>query len=377
MKTNRKPSTLKKSLLLLGLWLLAGCAGAVATTPAVRPQPTSGISTGVPPTQAAPTQASPTQAAAQSMPVNWSGHALSGRLLLIQYHDSGDTLIELDLKTGSIQTIYQAPNQSKLLAADLSPDGKQAVLAYAAPKNGEIQLGNTDLYLLTMGSQEQPRFLAQRKDSDESFFGPLWAPDGKAIVYAHFFKTLVNNNAVYKYQIERMDLNGAAQPLLVDSFWPAVSPDGSKIAYVYSDPKTFSNDLFIADANGQNKKPLTTPGVTPPVDAHLFSRDGKTVYFSMVDSQTPLASNGLLDFLGIKTVSAHNVPSDWYKVPVSGGKIERVTNVNDTGMSGAISPDGARLAFISMNGLFAVNTDGSDLVKLSDWTFEGSISWLP
>ena len=173
-----------------------------------------------------------------------------------------------------------------------------------------------------------------------------------------------------------MDLSGAAQPLLADSFWPSISPDGSKIAYVYSDPKSFSNDLYIADANGQNKKALTTPGVTAPVDAHIFSKDGKTVYFSMVDTQQPVRFNPL-DFLGIKTVSAHNVPSDWYKVPVEGGKIERVTTVSDTGMSGSISPDSTRLTFISNNGLFAVKTDGSDLVKLSDQTFEGSISWLP
>ena len=64
-------------------------------------------------------------------------------------------------------------------------------------------------------------------------------------------------------------------------------------------------------------------------------------------------------------------------MPAAGGKIERVTNVNDTGMFGAVSPDGGRLAFISMNGLFAVNTDGTDLVKLSNDTFEGNIQWLP
>ncbi|HEX7567221.1 MAG TPA: hypothetical protein VF355_01500 [Anaerolineaceae bacterium] len=45
-------------------------------------------------------------------------------------------------------------------------------------------------------------------------------------------------------------------------------------------------------------------------------------------------------------------------MPAAGGKIERVTNVNDTG-------------------LFAVNTDGTDLVKLSDEPFEGNIQWLP
>ena len=351
---------MKKSVLLVFLWLLAGCAGAIATSPTA-PAANPPAATDIP----------------RSMPMTWGGHGLTGRLLLIQYHEVGDSLIELDLKTGAISVLFQAPNKSKLLAASLSPDGKQLVLAYAAPVAGQIQLGNTDLYLLPVGSTDPPTLLLKRKDSDESFFGPAWAPDSKSIVYAHFFKTTVNNAAVYQYAVERTDLSGQTQLLIADAFWPAVSPDGSQIAYVYSDPKGFSNDLYIADANGQNQKALTSPGVTQPVDAHFFSQDGKTIFFSMVNPQPQPASAWWDILFGVHTVSAHNVPSDWYKVPAVGGKIERVTNINDTGMSGTDSPDGSRIAFISMGGLFVVKPDGSDLVQLSDRALEGNIQWLP
>jgi hypothetical protein len=97
----------------------------------------------------------------------------------------------------------------------------------------------------------------------------------------------------------------------------------------------------------------------------------------MVNSQTQPVSSWWEKLFGIEVVSAHNVPSDWYKVPAAGGKIERVTNVSDTAMFGALSPDGTRLVFISANGLFSVKTDGSDLVKLSDGTFDGTVQWLP
>lgn len=360
---------MKKSVLLVFLWLLVGCAGAIVTSPTA---PASSDAT-----TTLPAQATAAATATQALPVTWGGHGLSGHLLLIQYHDTGDSLIELDLQSGVINVLFQAPDKSKLLAASRSPDGKMLVLAYAAPIPGQIQLGNTDLYLLPVGSTDPPKILAKRSDTDESYFGPVWAPDGKTILYAHFYKTLVNNVAVYHYAIESMDLTGKALPLIPDAFWPAISPDGSQIAYVYSDPKGFTNDLYITDSAGKNPKALTTPGVTPPVDAHFFSQDGKTIFFSMVNPQTQPASAWWESLFGVKTVSAHNVPSDWYKVPAAGGKIERVTNVNDTGMFGTMAPDDSHLAFTSMSGLFAVKPDGSDLVKLTDAAFEGNLQWLP
>ncbi|HVP21164.1 MAG TPA: hypothetical protein VMS73_04820 [Anaerolineaceae bacterium] len=363
---------MKKSFLLVALWLLAGCAGAIITTPA--DQTTTPSGSAIPPT---PIPIQSTATATQSIPVTWSGHDLAGHLLLIQYHETGDTLIELDLQSGAIRPLFQAENGSKLLAASLSPDGKMLVLGYAAPTPGQVQLGNTDLYQLQIGSTDPPMLLVKRYSSDESYFGPVWEPDGKTILYAHFYKILINNNPVYRYRIETIDQTGKELPLIADAYRPAISSDGSKISYVYSDPKLQSDDLYISDASGQKATALTTPGVTPPVDAHFFSKDNQTIFFSMVNPQPQPASDWWDSLFGVKTVSAHNVPSDWYKVPAAGGKIERVTNVSDTGMSGAISPDGSRLAFISMNGLFAVKTDGSDLVNLTDTAFEGSIQWLP
>jgi len=365
---------MKKSILLVALWLLAGCAGAI--TSVQTDQITTPSASSIPVTPDS-TQPMVTVAATQSLPVTWSGHGLTGHLLLIQYHETGDTLIELDLQSGTMSPLFQAANGSKLLAASLSPDGKMLVLGYATPTPGQVQLGNTDLYLLPLGSTDPPTLLAKRYTDDESYFGPVWEPDGKTIICAYFYKILINNNAAYRYRVEAIDLTHKALPLIDDAYWPAISPDGSKIAYVYSDPKLQSDDLYISDANGQNATVLTTPGVTPPVDAHFFSKDNQTIYFSMVNPQTQPSSDWWDTLFGVRVVSAHNVPSDWYKVPAGGGKIERVTNVSDTGMSGSISPDGGHFAFISLNGLFAVKTDGSDLIHLTDAAFEGSIQWLP
>jgi Tol biopolymer transport system component len=368
---------MKNLILLVLLWLAAGCTGAIATAPPVGAQATAALLAGT--ATALPAQPRPTAETPRALPLTWGGHGLSGHLLLVQYHENGDTLIKLDLETGAFETLFQAPEGSRLNTAALSPDGKQLVLAYAPPKAGEIQLGYTDFYLLTPGSKDLPRALKLRQDANESYFGPVWSPDGKSIVYAHFFVTMVDKKPVYHYASERTDLDGHSEMLIADSFWPVLSPDGSRLAYVSAILTSPSNDLYIADVDGKNALPLTSPGSTPPVDSHFFSADGKTIFFSMVNSQTPPASSWWENLFGIKIVTAHNVPSDWYKVPVEGGEIERVTNANDTGLYGAISPDGKRLAYISVSGLFAVNIDGADLIQLSDSVFQGNgnIQWLP
>jgi hypothetical protein len=75
--------------------------------------------------------------------------------------------------------------------------------------------------------------------------------------------------------------------------------------------------------------------------------------------------------------SAHNVPSDWYQALSIGGTPQRLTNLNDTGLYGALSPDGKQMAFICASGLNVMNLDGSGLTQLSGDVMVGTIDWLP
>ena len=120
-------------------------------------------------------------------------------------------------------------------------------------------------------------------------------------MYSHFFVTAVDKKAVYHYASERTDLSGKSETLIADTFWPVLSPDGSRLSYVSADLASPSNDLYISDPDGKNALALTTPGSTPPVNSHLFSPDGKTIYFSMVNPQTPPAASWFDKLFGIKT----------------------------------------------------------------------------
>ena len=80
---------------------------------------------------------------------------------------------------------------------------------------------------------------------------------------------------------------------------------------------------------------------------------------------------------GIQVASAHTIPSDWYRVSISGGQVDRLTNLSDTGMYASVSPDKKWVAFISQTGLYVMRIDGTDLTQLSDLVANGTVDWVP
>jgi Tol biopolymer transport system component len=262
-----------------------------------------------------------------------------------------------------------------------SPDGTQLLLAYAPPGSGAAALNyNTDLYLVPMDGSSPPRPLVSRQDpGTQSYFNPQWAPDGRSI-YATFLYQITPTAAdpsPYQNDIVQISLQGAQKVLIHQhALWPRLSPDGARMAYLYVDPQSLSNDLYLARADGTQPAPLLQPGSATPIDDHLFTPDGSQVIFSMVNGSGPSKGSWFERWLGVTVASAHNVPSDWYRMPAAGGEPQRITRLNDTGMYAALAPDGKHMAFISSAGLYLMNLDGSDLYQVTRQTFIGTIDWI-
>jgi hypothetical protein len=109
---------------------------------------------------------------------------------------------------------------------------------------------------------------------------------------------------------------------------------------------------------------------TPPADS-------SALIFSMVNNDPAPAGSWLERLLGVGVARAHNVPSDWYQVPLEGGSIQRLTTLGDTGLFGDLSPDGTQMAFIASSGLYILNLESGELAHLSEETFIGTIDWIP
>jgi Tol biopolymer transport system component len=334
---------------------LSACSVPLSTpAPAVNVQPTSAVS---------------------SLP--WASLQLSGRLLLIGPRSDGFNLVFLDLASGDTTLVYHTLPNALLGSALVSPDGKQILLSYAPPPSGPNQITYASLYLLPIDGSGDPQPIFQSPNANEAFYNPDWSPDGKVIYASHFVRGPGDQNTSGEFTIDRVSLDGHAQTILRNASWPSISPDGSKIAYLSVNPANSQNELYLADITGENQAPLLSPGSYPAVDDHLYTLDGKTIIFSAVNN-LPSPTPTVLDLIfGIKVVSAHNIPSDWYAVSLESGAVTRLTHINDTGMYAALSPDGKHLAFISQTGLYAMNIDGTELTQLSNLTATGSVDWIP
>ena len=370
------------------IFLLAGCSGAGTRA---TPEPTLNIpiigTAGAVPTLVRPPEAQPLPSAI----ANWQSLGLTGRLL---YTPGTQRLEQLDLATSQVQTLFEAPPNGWLTFATVAPDGAQLAVAYAPPPAaGTAQLGYTNLYTLPGDCDQRPGGcspeqliplrLAQRQY--EAYFSPIWSPDGSYLYYGRF-EPSETGGPPYTYRFERMALPAGESELIAnDVLWPALSPDGSQLAYVVQVPEDGSNDLYLAAADGSNPRRLLDPGLFYAVDAPAFTPDGQSVIFSAVDTAPVLAAANrrrwLDGFLGVRTAEAappaHSVPSDWWQVSIEGGAPIRLTFVYDTGLFGDFSPDGQWLGYISQSGLYVMSPDGGQVIRLRETSFTGTLNWIP
>jgi Tol biopolymer transport system component len=330
---------------------------------------------------------------------SWAQLGLSGRLFLIQYTNQGNRMLSLDLASGTTGTVYQSPPKSWLSEAAVSPDGSQAVFAYTPPLAvGEISYGFTDLYLLPLdgsgqpatlpggagqppappGEAGQPQPLQLRQSVHESFFHPAWSPDGQFVYYSHLAEAEPEGQAPeYFYTIEKINLGGEITTVVRDAFWPGMSPDGQRLAYLKASDGSSEDELYVTDLDGSQGRPVLPAGWSQPVDAHIFTQDGSAVIFSaVVDPGTP-TSSWFDRLLGVRTAFAHDVPSDWFIVPAAGGEPERLTRLFETGLRGALSPDGRYLAFTGVRGLYVMDLESREFSQIVRDFFVGVVGWLP
>jgi Tol biopolymer transport system component len=329
----------------------------------------------------------PNKVTSSQLPVTWSALNLTGRLVYI-IGDAVDNVFSLkiqilDLVTGEVTTIFDAPKYSWIYYITVSPDGKQLLMSYSPPP-GENEPANQDLYIMPLDGSQPPKLLFTPAAKADDYVEVEWSSDGKYIYFTHVnFQITPQPNQIYPlYEIYRMTFpDGKPEKVAEKSFWPRLSADSSHIAYISVDLFLRENKLYIADANGENAHEVVLKGPQIPdvKDAPIFSPDGQTLLFSAPVPAQSYQPNWLDKVMGVQIAKAHNVPSDWWSVPVTGGTITQLTNIQTTNLFASFAPDGKHLVSHSTSGIFVMNPDGSELTMLipNPQAVPGTVTWIP
>lgn len=321
-----------------------------------------------------------------SLPVTWGDLNLAGRLI---YIDAGPTpstpdlsIQSLDLKTGGITTIFHAPQDAWIYSVTVSPDHRQLVMAYAPP-NPDYSKRRPALYILPMDGSQAPQLLFPPETPQDEYTQPVWSPDGKTIYYSHaLYKAPAKNGGTnLDMEIYRMAYpGGPREKIASQAFWTNVSPDASRIVYV-SIEANGTNKLFLANADGSNAQQIqmTAHWVPSYIDAPVFSPDEKSILFSAVSLNQSSAPGWIERLLGVTVAYAHNVESDWWTVPVTGGETRQLTHYRAISLFASVSPDKQYIASYSGYGMFVMKPDGTGAKVLNNKSgiVPSSVSWIP
>lgn len=316
--------------------------------------------------------------------VAWGDLHPTGHLVYSRISSSDDVSalrVEiLNLATGVTKQVFSVPDDGHIYYSAVSPDGNELILSYVPPPVPGAARTQA-LYRLAMDGGSQPELLFPPPTEDDEYLQVEWSPDGKYLYLVHVNRRDQPAGQIYPdYQILRMLYPDGQPELIVDhAFWPRVSPDSTRLAYVSLDPFSGANQLFLANADGTAPRlvPIDSPPEAGIVDAPFFTPDGSALIFSAPNPEQSYQP-GLLDrVLGVQIALAHSLPSDWWKVPLAGGQAEQLTRIHSTNLFGRMSPDGHYIVSSHIDGIFVMEPDGSSLTSILPASGATTVDWLP
>jgi len=307
----------------------------------------------------------------------------------------------------------------------LSPDGTMLAYAYSPPPYLDAAgtpIFGEDIYLLNM-STKKTQIVVKRADPEEFLEYPAWSADSQTLYFASRAPLRENNRVVgSKLMISSYNLKTQQrQDLTKDGSEPFPLPDGKSLIYIgiMASDDTYAYSLRIFDLQTRQSKVLLTAkenffGFRAPRP----SPDGKTILFAgiggpdevpLANPPTSAANNqpapapaptikksgssllqnfDLLTFgwadnaARIKTSGAalpnlHGLPYDLWEIKPGGDGLHRLTTLFEDEPVAAWSKDGQHIVFLTGNGFYTCNADGSSLSKKADEGAHGGFTWQP
>ena len=219
-----------------------------------------------------------TETAAEEVDPTWSPD--STRIAFIQKFGTRNTIMSLEIQSGMMQAIAEAPATSLAW----SPDGKWIVFVADLLQPRDERRENLDLFIVSAAGGT-PRLLTPGTPRFRDM-SPDWAPDSRRIVYASEESGFSN---IYILDTQTGDRRPVATGS-VDMLSPKWSPDGSVIAYVRHENSIF-HVFAVLLADGYTTRISEFDGINGgysgqdagPSGMLSWSPDGKRVAFTHSD----------------------------------------------------------------------------------------------
>ena len=199
-------------------------------------------------------------------------------------------------------------------------------IAFASRRSGSF-----DIYVMNADGSGTRR-LTTGKQNDSH---PTWSADGARLAFERdgdIFVMSADGSGARRISDETSDERE-----------PAWSPDGEWIAFVRRTPGTAVRELWLMRADGTARRPLTSQNATVATPA--WSPDSSRLVF---------ASNEGGEIYGLYTIGA------------DGKRLRSVAPTATDNFEPSWSPDGQRIAYVDGGAVYAVESGGGEVEKLTD-----------
>lgn len=278
---------------------------------------------------------------------------LSGSLIFLEQRSQPNyRIMQFDFSSQSLNSIFDIPRGALLYQITASPDSQSLLMSYSPPSEN-ITPTHNGLYRLSLVEDNPEPELILDAVEDNFFAYPQWSSDSDYIYYVVYSTTGNNRN---RRRIERLHvMSGNIEILVEDASLPALNQDNSEFAYVHINPQTDERSIRLLNLIDNAEREIVSVGDYPDLDSPVFK--GDDLYFAVLDIE--IQDAGRIGAM-VSAHNDHNQPADWFRLTVTRGDIEQVTNSGLVLKSGAFSNDGHYLASVSTLGVYITDlTDNS------------------
>ena len=252
----------------------------------------------------------------------------AGELYYIQRPPDGpQRIMRFTLPDGGSEVVYTAPELSLLHEFEVFPDGQSLIFSYTPPPS--VNNGVFDRNILATldlnGETADAENILGGELPNEFYNMPIVSPDGRYLFYSRLGPDRLGLTGTDTfYGIERYDLQTEEiLPIVPNSIWPQISPDGNKIIFIILDLPTQQRGLGIINSDGTEPELLIDIGRYFDIDSPIFAPDGQSIYLSIVETQP--TQSFIERFFGLSVAYAHtehNIPSTWWELKLNGEENE-------------------------------------------------------